>query len=259
MNYWHKQDPQKPLFPDIEWNRPEQKSRAGKLVILGGNPAGFAAVTQAYQTALQTGAGQIKVLLPDSLRKHIPPQITDAVFVASNPSGGLSKEARPDIEAAMSWSDAILCVGDTGRNSETAMVYEAILRDHSQPIVITRDAIDLLKQTPQLLLEHTSHTLVVSFAQLRALLQAIYYPKIVTLSMPLPRFIEAIHKVTVTYPCTLVTFFNEQLVVAHEGKVVTMACSSSMALWRGETAAKAATYLLWTPSKPFEGVSTSIL
>ena len=41
QDYWKKQEAGKLLFPDIEWNKPEQKSLAGKLLIIGGSTSGF--------------------------------------------------------------------------------------------------------------------------------------------------------------------------------------------------------------------------
>ena len=72
FDYWQKQSPDTPLFPDIEWNKPEQRSLAGKLGIIGGNKLGFAGVAEAYSVALGNGVGQVRVLLPDVLKKTIP-------------------------------------------------------------------------------------------------------------------------------------------------------------------------------------------
>lgn len=258
-SYWRKQTASKPLFPDVEWNRPQQKSRAGKLAIIGGSPSGFAATAENYQTALSTGAGRVKVFMPNSLKKVIPPVMTDVILMASNPSGGFSQDGLSELSAGVSWSDVVLFIGDAGRNSETTIVYEHVIKIHQTPIVITRDAVDLLKNTPNILLERQNTTLVVSFAQLRSLLQAVYYPKMLNLSMPLLQFIDAIHKVTLTYPSTLVTFFNDQLIVAHDGEVVTTTWTNPMALWRGEVATKAACYLLWTPRQALQAISTSMI
>ncbi|NCS83057.1 hypothetical protein GW746_01415, partial [Candidatus Saccharibacteria bacterium] len=152
-SYWKKQTGFKPLFPDIQWSRPEQRSRAGKLGIIGGNTLGFAGVGEAYVTASSTGAGEIRVLLPDALKKSIPPTITNTVFATTNPSGSLAKDALPEMRALGSWADAVLLVGDAGRSSETAIVYEEFLRDYEGRLVITRDAIDLIKNSPQALVE----------------------------------------------------------------------------------------------------------
>jgi len=53
--YWHKQTAEKPLFPDMLWSKPENKSHAGKLLIIGGNLHGFAAAAEAYNQATKAG------------------------------------------------------------------------------------------------------------------------------------------------------------------------------------------------------------
>ena len=72
LAYWQRQTPEQPLFPDIEWNKPEQRSRAGKLGIIGGNKLGFAGVAEAYSTALASGVGEARALLPDVLKNTLP-------------------------------------------------------------------------------------------------------------------------------------------------------------------------------------------
>lgn len=257
--YWLKQTVGKPLFPDIEWSKPEQLSRAGKLAIIGGTPAGFIATSKSYQTALSEGIGKVRVIMPDSLKKLTPPDTPDITFSASNPSGGFSKEALPELCASLEWADAALFIGDAGKNSETAIVYETLLRESSKFAILTRDAIDLQKNSAEQLLLRENTALVASFAQLRSLLQAVYYPKILTLSMPLRMFVDAMHKVTITYPTTIATLFNEQIIVAYNGQVSTTTCTNAMRIWSGEVATKTAAYLIWSPHKPFEAVSTSVL
>lgn len=85
--YWHKQAIDKPLYPDIEWNKPEQRAQAGRLGIIGGNKLGFSGVAEAFSTSLKTGAGDAKALLPEALKKTIPPSFTETVFAPSNISG----------------------------------------------------------------------------------------------------------------------------------------------------------------------------
>jgi NAD(P)H-hydrate repair Nnr-like enzyme with NAD(P)H-hydrate dehydratase domain len=71
-SYWHKQTIGSPLYPDIEWSKPERKSLAGRLGIIGGNKLGFAGVAEAYGVSTMAGAQDIRVLLPDALKKSIP-------------------------------------------------------------------------------------------------------------------------------------------------------------------------------------------
>ena len=258
-SYWQKQLSTKPLFPDVEWSRPEQRSHAGKLAIVGGNKLGFAAVNDGYQVAAELGAGQVRAVLPDALQQAVPSSITEAVFIPSNTSGGFSRDAIPEIIAAANWADVCLLVGDMGRNSETAMALERLLDTYTGHLVVTRDAVELFRPVAERLVQRERTTLVMSFAQLQKLFQSVYYPKILSFSMQLMQLVEALHKFTITYPASVVTFHQNQLIVAHNGEVVTQEFAEPMAIWRGVTATRAACYLLWSPTTPLEAVATSFI
>lgn len=258
FSYWKRQTLETPLFPDIEWSKPEQKSQSGKLGIIGGNKLGFAGVAEAYSTALSTGAGHIRVLLPDVLKKSLASSITDAVFAPTNPSGSLSKDAIAEMRAMGEWANSILLIGDAGRSGETAVVYEQFIQSYTGQLILTRDAIDLVKNGSEMLVERPNTVLIASFAQLQKLFQAVYYPKVLTFSMQLTNLVEAVHKFTITYPVTIAVLHKDHLVVAHNGQVTSQAWDNPMLIWRGSVAAKAAAYLLWTPSKPLEAITSSI-
>lgn len=257
-SYWKKQLPETPLFPDIKWSKPEQKSQSGKLGIIGGNSLGFSGVAEAYAVASTTGAGSVRVLLPDILRKTIPKVMTDAVFAPTNPSGSLTKDAITEMNAVGQWANSILLIGDAGRSSETAIAYEQFIQTYKGPLVLTRDAIDLVKNASELLVDRPQTVLVASFAQLQKLFQAVYYPKVLTFSMQLTNLVDAVHKFTITYPVTIVVLHQEHLVIAHDGEVVSQVWNSPMMIWRGTVAAKAAAYWLWSPNKPLAAIATSI-
>lgn len=258
LTYWRRQELTKPLFPDIEWSKPEQRSQRGRLGIVGGNKLGFAGIAESYSVALQTGAGEARALMPDALRKSIPSSMTDVIFAPSTAIGSLSRDSLADLLALGNYSNLILLAGDCGRNSETAITYEDFLREWSGQVVITRDAVDLVKNSADFLVNRPSTTLVISFAQLQKLFQAVYYPKILTFSMQLMQFVEALHKFTITYPVSIAVLHKETMVVAHGGEVVTMPWDAPMRIWRGETAARIAAYQMWTPSKPLEATVTAI-
>lgn len=255
--YWHVQTSDKPLYPDVEWNKPEQRTMRGRLGVIGGNKLGFTGVAEAYSASFAAGAGEVKVLLPDVLRKSIPPIITDAQFAPHNISGSLNRDALGDMQALGAWSTGILLIGDAGRSSETAIVYEDFITSYSGWLTLTRDAVDLVRRSAPVLVERERTLYVVSFAQLQKLFQDVYFPKILTFSMQLAQFVETLHKFTLSYPVTIMTLHQGNLVIAHDGHVVTQKWESPMAIWRGHTAARAASYLLWHP-KPLEALSASI-
>lgn len=257
--YWQKQTSEKSLFPDIEWSKPEQKSSAGRLGIIGGNKLGFAAVAESYSTALQTGAGEVRILLPDILKKMIPASLTDVIYGPSNPSGSLARDALTEMKAIGQWATGILMIGDAGRNSETSIVYEDFIREYNGPLTITRDAIDLVKNSSMALVERPNTLIIASFAQLQKLFQAVYYPKVLTFSMQLTNLVEALHKFTITYPVSLAVFHQDTILVAFGGIVTSTSSDNPMKIWRGLTATKAAVYWLWSPAKPLESVTASLL
>ncbi len=257
--YWQKQSSTSPLFPDVEWSKPQQRSKAGKLGIIGGNKLGLMAVSESYQTALSTAAGEVKILLPDSLKKALPKQMSDAVFAPSNKSGGLAKDAFNEMRALGEWADGILLIGDAGKNSETAVLYERFVAEYEGPLTITRDALDLLKNNYQSLVDRPQTLMIMSFAQAQKLFQAVYYPKVLTFSMQLNRLVEAMHKFTITYPICISVFHNDTLAIAHGGQVVTQPLDDPMPIWRGITATKAAVYWLWNREYPLQATAASLI
>lgn len=257
--YWRQQNNQKPLFPDIEWSKPEQKSRAGRLGIIGGNKLGFAGVAESYQTALKTGAGEVRVLLPDALKKSIPTIMTDVVYGPTNISGSLNTDAINEMRAIGSWATGILLIGDAGQNSETAILYEKFIREYQGPLIITRDAIDLLRNSSQIIADRPNTLIFASFAQLQKLFQTVYYPKVLTFSMQLSNLVEAIHKFTITYPISIAVFHKDTILVASEGQVTSTPFDNPMEIWRGKTATNSAVYWIWNPSKILESITTSLV
>jgi len=258
-SYWHKQTIEKPLFPDIEWSKPERRDQAGRLAIIGGNKLGFAGIAEAYTQTLAIGTGQVKVLLPDVLKKTIPPTMTDVVFGASNPSGSLARGALSDMKAMGEWATGVLLIGDAGRNSETAIVYEDFIHEYIGQLVLTRDAVDLVKHSSQALIERPDTLLVISFAQLQKLFGLVYYPKVLTFSMQLSQLVEALHKFTISYPISIMVLHKDHLVIAHSGEIVTTEWDNAMAIWRGSIAAKAISYWLWNKNETIKALSSSIL
>jgi hypothetical protein len=258
-SYWRKQTADAPLFPDIAWSKPEQRAQAGRLGIIGGNKLGFAGVAEAYGVGIATGIGEVRVLLPDILRKTIPKTITDTLFGATNPSGSLARDGLVEMKALGEWSSGIIMIGDAGRNSETAIVYDDFIRDYKGPLTLTRDAIDLVKHSSQAMIDRPDTLLVMSFAQLQKLFQIVYYPKVLTFNMQLTSLVEALHKFTITYPIAITVLFKDQLLVAHAGDVTSTPWDNPMAIWRGSVATKAASYWLWNPAKVVAATTASLV
>src|SRR5579862_3020716 len=145
---WSRQTADKPLFPDVLWSRPENKRYAGKLLIIGGHSQSFNAVSQAYGAAAKAGAGTVRVILSQRLRKMVSAFFPEAEFAQSNQIGSFGRAARGALLAAAEWSDAVLLAGDFGRNSETAILLEGFIEKYTGQLALAGDSLDYFLKDP---------------------------------------------------------------------------------------------------------------
>jgi len=254
---WHKQLPGEPLYPDIIWSLPENKSSSGKLTIIGGNQFGFGAPGNAYTVAQSAGAGVVQVLLPDGIKKVVKTLLPDAEYAPSTPSGSFARKALDSLLSLSSWSDGVLLAGDLGRNSETAMMLETYVEKYTGPLTITQDAVEYFKETPLQLVERTNTLIVLSLSQLQKIF--INTPSIIpiTLGMGSLQLVEALQSYTKEHSCMIVTMHNDLLYVASDGDVSTTKTTKD--IWRVETATVAAVLWMQVPNKPFQAITTAVL
>lgn len=255
--YWHKQLAGKPLFPDLEWSRPETKATAGKLLIVGGNLHGFAAPAEAYQVAQATGVGSMRVVLPASLQKTVGTFLENAFFVPSTRSGSLAKSALAEILEHTTWADGMLLTGELGRNSETAVLLESLLQKTTLPAVITQDAVDYFYAQPQTILDRDQTVIVGSLSQLQQLAVKAKYAEPVRFQMDLLQLVAWLHDFTTTYACSIMVQHLGYVFVAHLGEVSTTPHTEE--IWRLTTAAKASVWLIQHSTKPFEALTTALV
>lgn len=248
FDYWHKQKT-KPLYPEVDTWQPEQRRFAGKLLIIGGNRGAFFAVAKAMETANKMGVGDVRVLLPDSLRGKLP-KIPEIYFAKAEASGAFGKSALQEMLLQLEWAEAVLIAGDLGKNAETSIAFAEFMKLCDKPVFVVRDGVDVL--TPDVMnwsMREAPMTVYVTMSQLQKMLRTMYYPKIITLSMPMNQLIETLHKFTLSYALTIVTFHEGQIVVAHDGQVVSEDIGDTeytqISFWDGSLQARAAVLALW--------------
>jgi len=257
--YWHRQTPDKPLFPELVWSRPENKRTAGKLLIIGGSAHGFAAPAEAYQEAGTAGIGSIRVVLPAPLKSTAGLLIDTVDYAPATPSGSFAKSSLSVMLDSAAWADGILVAGDLGRNSETAVVLESLLDESSLPTVVTKDAIEYITSEPEPILKHQNVVLVLSLSQLQRLFSATKQTTAISLSMDLLHLVDILHDFTKQFPIGVITRHLDQTFVAIGGRVSTTPSKDDKEdLWRVKTAAHASVWLIQNPAKPFEALTASI-
>jgi ADP-dependent NAD(P)H-hydrate dehydratase / NAD(P)H-hydrate epimerase len=136
---WQRQETE-PLFEDLLWSRPENRRHAGKLLIIGGSAGQFTNVSTAYAAADRAGAGHIRILLPESLRK-LTQAFENIEYATANVSGSFDKNSLGIMNDLSDWADYVLLAGDFGKNSETTTVLDGYLLRCPLPTTITENAL----------------------------------------------------------------------------------------------------------------------
>ncbi len=258
-SYWHRQTKDKPSFPDLLWSRPQNRRTAGKLLIIGGNAHGFAAVGEAFVEAQSAGVGTARVLLPDVLQKVVGGHFETAEYAPSTPAGSFSQAALAAALEQAAWADASLITGDLGRNSETAIFIEKFLGKNSGLTMLTKDAADYAINLAPIIINRSDSYLVVSLAQLQKLFVAAKMPKAITFSMDMIRLVDALHEFTTQHTPGIVVKHLDTLFASVDGQVSTTHTDlDNEENWRVKTAAHASVWLLQNPTKPFEALTTSL-
>lgn len=259
QEYWLRQKKDTPLYNDILWSRPENKQTAGKLLIAGGNVHGFIDVGLSYQAAVQAGAGTVRVLLPDALRKTVGATLENCEFAPSTPSGSFARTALNELLIHAAWADCVLLAGEFGRNSETAIMLEAFVQNYRGPLVVTRDAVDYFFSHSALLLDRANTLVVGATSQLQKLAVDSKFPQAITTSLDLVRLVEVLHDFQTAHSAHFITHQLGTTLIASQGKVSTTQTGSNEDIWRVPTAAAAAVFWMQNPNKAFESLTVSLV
>lgn len=255
--YWFKQSTSEPLFEDVLWSKPENKARAGKLLIIGGHSHSFAVPATAYAKAIVSGIGMVRVLLPDVLRKIVGAGFSEAEFVPSTPNGSLSSRALAELVEAASWADGVLLAGDFGRNSETAVLLERFLEEYKGKITLAHDGLDYFLSTRSPLLARPNTTVVINFGKLQKLAKNNYPSANLQHSMSLQQLVQALHDLTSQNRPQIITKHQQYFTVASKGNVSTTP-KTQESNWQVELPAYVSSWWLQQPSKSFESITAAV-
>jgi ADP-dependent NAD(P)H-hydrate dehydratase / NAD(P)H-hydrate epimerase len=258
QDYWLRQKRDAPLFADILWARPESKQTAGKLLVVGGNKHGFIDVGLSYMAANKAGAGTIRVLLPDALRKTVGGSLENCEFAPSTPSGSFARTALNELLINADWADCVLLAGEFGRNSETAVMLEAFVQKYSGPLVVTRDAVDYFLAHSALILDRPDTCIVGAVPQIQKLATNSHFTRAITTSLDMLRLVEILHDFQGAHVAHIITHQLGTTLVAAEGKISTTQVGGNDEIWRVPTAASAAVFWMQNLQKPFEAITTLI-
>jgi hypothetical protein len=257
LPYWQRQDPNKPLFPDLLWSRPENRQFAGKLLIMGGNAHGFAAPAEAYAHAEKAGIGVARVLLPDVLQKTVGRIFAAGEYAPSTPSGSFGQKALAELLSMAQWADSVLVDGDLGRNSETAILLDSFVSKYSGQLTLSNDAADYFTKPGTAITDRPDTLLVLNFSQLQKLAIQAHFITPFTSSMDFLHFIAALHDFTTEHTVKLMVRHHDNVAVAVNGRISTTNVAGKDPTIT-QLAAQVSVWWLQNPTRPFEALTTSV-
>lgn len=259
--YWTKNPNLKEIKDELSWNLPEQKQ--GTIKIVGGNSSVFSTEVKVAEYINKTFPfiKEVKNVFPDSLKSKFP-ALPFLEFYDSTESGSFDKS--PELRRSLDGSDFGLLLGDLTKNSITCVAITEMLKTTPDvPVLITRDAIDLVASESAGFMERDNVFIVASMASLQKLFRALYYPRPIMLSQPILPTVETLHKFTMSYPVSILTFHDGKIIVANSGKIVTVEIEKTgltpISLWSGNLSARIATFAMFNPNKPLEAMLAGIL
>lgn len=233
---------------DLSWNIPEKKS--GVVNIIGGNSQNFRTEIKVSEfLEKKYPIESIRTVLPDALKTKLP-NLDNFTFLSSTESG--SFKSAGELLEIFNTGDFNLLIGDFSKNKITGRALASACANSEKPLFLTRDTVDLLAEEnlEDILLKPDIYFFL-SMPQLQKLLHAIYYPKMLTLSMSLTQILEVLHKFTLSYPTNIITLCNGQILIAQNGKVVAVPLEktgySPIMIWSEEFVSKILALNLYNP------------
>lgn len=256
---WLKQTVDKPLYSDLLWAKPENKSFAGKLAVIGGHSFGFSIPVSAYLNAQTAGAGVVHVLLPASTEKLVGKSNEDVFFAPATSSGGFSKLAISDFIELSSWSDGVYLAGEIGNNSETVVLIENFIDKYDGPLVIANDAVKLATSISAKILARPNTVIVTGIGMLQKLAEKHKLKSVIKHSMNLATLVESLSELTAQTQASFVIEHDEYLFVSYMGYVSTTKFINKTEDWQTNVGAYSAVWLIQNKTKIFEALSCAVI
>jgi ADP-dependent NAD(P)H-hydrate dehydratase / NAD(P)H-hydrate epimerase len=129
------------------------KYTAGKVYIIAGSQGFTGAALLASTAALRSGAGLVRLAIPESLgpiaEAHSLETVVD--YLSETEDHGIALSAWSDLQKGITWSDTVVVGPGLGRHAETIEIVKQIVKETTQPLVIDADALFALNEDPSIL------------------------------------------------------------------------------------------------------------
>lgn len=130
------------VFPKLSKNA--NKGSLGHQLNICSSYKMFGAGVIATQSALRSGAGLVKLVVPKSAYPLVASHLTQSVFnpVEENEEGTISKKAVLNIQDDLNWADSVVLGCGIGCNNDTEEVVDFVLKNAKSPVILDADGIN---------------------------------------------------------------------------------------------------------------------
>ncbi len=246
----------KPLFPEIFWNRPTMRRRAGRLLVVGGQRHEFSLVQAIYQMAEAAGVGECQVCLPDSLQRMMGAETSFARFVPASASGSLGKAALGEIIALAGDFDGLVVGANLTNNAETAVMIEALVRQLEIPLIITEEVIEILRFQPALITGNPHALVVTTMNGLFALANHHHLPIAIKPGAGVVGKITILQQLAAISRCSYLVYDHEALVTAG-GETSLTPLQRDLSPWPATAIGLGGVLWLQNQAKPLAALTTA--
>lgn len=151
-------------FPPDAFTRSadSHKYSTGKAYIIAGSRGFSGAALLASTAALRSGAGLVRLALPESL-SNIAESVSLETIIDSCPETidqSLDYDALPGLKDGCEWADVVAIGPGLGRHEDTLDLVKQLIQEIDRPLVIDADALYAISQDVQILKERTAPTIL---------------------------------------------------------------------------------------------------
>jgi hydroxyethylthiazole kinase-like uncharacterized protein yjeF len=134
-----------PVLPPLPRRKSDaNKGDCGKLLIVGGSRGMAGAVCLAARAAGRSGAGLVKVAVPEPIWDLVATKLDEALTAGwpATRGGGFSEKALDPLMESAAWSDVVVFGPGLGTDPQTVAVVREAVRRITKPLVLDADGLN---------------------------------------------------------------------------------------------------------------------
>ena len=231
------------------------KRRAGRLLLVGGHKHEFSQLQGIYEAAETAGIGECQAVVPDTLRKLIG-ETGYIRFAPASASGSLGKAALGEIMHLAGDFDGIVIGANLTNNAETAVMVESLITKLDMPVIITEEAIEILKFNPQLITGNSQVLVVTTMPGLFALANYHHMPIAIKPGSGVVGKVEILRQLMDISKCAFF-IFDREIFVGAESDISVTSLNNSLSDLPGAAIGAAGVWWLQNQAKPFASLTAA--